>query len=401
MSDRLRNLIDQPAPGEREAEQRSYELVRAAFEERHPLPRRQRRRTLVLALAVALLLVALAVTPAGGALTDLIRDGLDIGREPSSPALVSLPGGGSLAVDSQRGAWVVHSDGAKRLLGSYERAYWSPHGLFLAAVRGRELTAVTPTGEVRWSLARANPIVGPRWAPSGFRIAYLTGDSLRVVAGDGTDDRLLSNPVAPVAPAWKPTELRNVLAFARLNGSIEVRNADTGRRIWRSSSGEVPRQLAWSDDGRRLIALAEHSLRVFDQDGGLLSELHLRAGQGAKGALGSPQPPFVDFAPSGHGFVLIRSSRGAGQSEVVLLRAEADPGRPRRLFAGLGHFVDPLWSPNGRWLLIGWQSADQWLFLGADGTRSITAVSKISRQFDPGGAGRGRFPRVTGWSAAD
>ena len=59
------------------------------------------------------------------------------------------------------------ADGAKRRLGDYAGAAWSPNGLFVVAWQGRELTALTPGGEVRWSLPgpeprRAGPLVAGR-----------------------------------------------------------------------------------------------------------------------------------------------------------------------------------------------------------------------------------------------
>jgi hypothetical protein len=49
-------------------------------------------------------------------------------------------------------------------------------------------------------------------------------------------------------------------------------------------------------------------------------------------------------------------------------------------------------SPDGRWLLVGWPTADQWVFVRADGDRRIRAVSGVSEQFRSIS-----FPRVEGW----
>jgi len=70
-----------------------------------------------------------------------------------------------------------------------------------------------------------------------------------------------------------------------------------------------------------------------------------------------------------------------------------DPGG--RVFAGRGRFSDLAWSPDGRWLLIAWPAADQWVVLRADGG-SIRAVSRIKEQF------RSRsFPQLEGWCCAE
>ena len=63
--------------------------------------------------------------------------------------------------------------------------------------------------------------------------------------------------------------------------------------------------------------------------------------------------------------------------------------------AGLGPLV---WSPNGRWLLISWPAADQWIFVRTTVARGrrLLAVSRIAEQFAPGRQPRG-YPRLDGW----
>ena len=76
------------------------------------------------------------------------------------------------------------------------------------------------------------------------------------------------------------------------------------------------------------------------------------------------------------------------------------------LLSTRGTLTGPSWSPDGRWLLVGWPAADQWLFIPAviDGGASrrrggaeVVAFDRISEQFDPGTPGPSRFPRVAGW----
>ena len=63
----------EPAPGEREAVERSWEIVREAFEERIPAPRRRDWRPFALA-AVAAAVVAAALSPPGHAVFGSLRD---------------------------------------------------------------------------------------------------------------------------------------------------------------------------------------------------------------------------------------------------------------------------------------------------------------------------------------
>jgi hypothetical protein len=72
-----------------------------------------------------------------------------------------------------------------------------------------------------------------------------------------------------------------------------------------------------------------------------------------------------------------------------------EPARP--MFSARGDLTGPTWSPDGRWLLVGWPAADQWLMIEADRPRHVVAFDRISEQFDPGGNGHAAFPRVDGW----
>ena len=387
---RVRELLrERPLPDERAAEERAWRVVGAAFDERpSPPPERRPRRRLGLALTAILALGVVALSPAGATVGDWISDTFDPGRGDARPALASLPAQGRLLVTSARGPWVVQPDGSKRRLGAYDEAGWSPGGLFVVVTRGRQLTAVEPDGEPRWSLARAAPVSRPAWSPDGFRIAYLSGHALRVVAGDGSGDTRLARRVAPVAPAWNPAA-EHVLAFADGRGRVTAVQTDSGRRLWRSGPGPVPHALAWTPDGERLLTIAGGSLRMIDSSGELL--IAKLPAHGFSEALA--------IHPSGTSVALLRHDRMTRRSEVVSLPIAA-AATPRRLFEGDGSFSGLTWSPDGRWLLIGWPDADQWIFTRASGRPKVVAVSNISRQFDPGAGGAARFPAVSGWCCA-
>jgi hypothetical protein len=145
--------------------------------------------------------------------------------------------------------------------------------------------------------------------------------------------------------------------------------------------------MAWTPDGRRLLAMAPSAVRLLDRRGRLLERIATPRGA-ANQALA--------IHPSGHSAALSRHFAGTRRSEVVSERL-APEGRRARLFTGDGRFSDLAWSPNGRWLLIGWKEADQWLFLRSAAVKRIVAVSNISRQFNPAGDRGGGFPSVSGW----
>jgi hypothetical protein len=382
---RLREALrEAPVPGAEEARERALGLVRASYAAAPPQPAVRRSRRRALQLAVALGLIAALVSPAGASIRHWVRDAVEVGHQPSLPALTSLPAPGSLLVDSPRGPWVVHADGSKRLLGDYVQSTWSPHGLYVAVTNHRQLATVDPEGDVHWALSRLGPVRDPAWSPDGERIAYLDGDVLRVVAGDGTEDRPLARNVMAIAPAWQPGERRR-LAFVDAAGAVEVLGADSGRHAFDFSPGPGVIRLAWSADGARLLVVRRAELQVRDRRGGLLWRV--------------PAPPGTSFraaalAPNGRRVTAVLSTRAGAQSKVLLL---GPGGQSRQLFAGLGRFGEAIYSPDGRWLLVTWRSADQWLFLNPAHPRALVAISDISRQFDPGTTSPSRFPSVAGW----
>lgn len=220
-----RELESVAIPGEREAYERAWAVVRADFAAREPAPRRRSWRP-VAAVAVGLVVVAGLLSPPGRAVLDELRK--VVGVERAQPALFSLPAPGRLLVVADSGAWVVAADGSKRLLGPYREASWSPFGRFVVASRRNELVALTPEGGVRWSLARPD-VRHARWGGSetDTRIAYFSRGRLRVVGGDGRGDRLLDAGAALRPPRWGQGGGR-VLTYRRRDGSIRTVDVDTG-----------------------------------------------------------------------------------------------------------------------------------------------------------------------------
>jgi hypothetical protein len=351
------------------ARDRAWRVVAAAFEVREPASRERRRWPLAVALAAALLVAAFA-SPPGRAVLDDLRE--VVGVERAQPALFSLPAPGRLLVASDAGLWVAQEDGSRRLLGAYRDAGWSPFGRFVVASRRNELAALEPDGDVRWTLAR--PRVGfPRWAgtETDTKIAYLTGRRLHVVAGDGTDDVDAGGmpAAAGIAPDWRPGG-GFVLAYADTRGRVTVYDAASG--VVRFRTRPIPGlvSLDWSPHDRLLIVTAG-GVEVYGAQGQRLRRVSL------------PGVVAAAFSPDGQRIAIQR------RAEVFLI--DTSRRTTRRVFAAAGLLDGVAWSPDGRWLLVGWPEADQWVFVRADGRR-IRAVANVSEQF------RSRsFPRVEGW----
>lgn len=387
---RVREAMRQAAaPDADGADERAWRVVSAAYEEdrRKRMRRRPRRVWARPAVALAALSAAFAValTPPGEAVGDWIADTLGPAAAPSQPVLTSLPTGGRLLVTSRQGPWIVQRDGSKRRLGAYDEAGWSPGGLFVVATSGRQLVALEPDGDVRWTLARPGLVKAPVWSPDGFRIAYSSGEDLRVVAGDGTGDAKVGSDHAIRTTAWRPGS-DHVLAWASASGRVVVVQTDSGRTLWRTRAGEVPRSLAWTADGERLVAVFAGRVEIFGADGRRIRTVSVPADSRAASAAMHPSEPRL-------GLVAHRPTADRSEAVTVDLRS----GQTSRLFAGQGRFGAPAWSPDGRWLLLPWRDADQWLFLRSNRVSRIEAVSNVSRQFDPGGTGPAAYPRLSGW----
>ncbi|HSI97596.1 MAG TPA: WD40 repeat domain-containing protein [Gaiellaceae bacterium] len=360
-------------PGEDGAQERTWTVVREALAERAPVPPTSRWPRVATVAVLLSALVAAAFSSPGRAVLSEIREVVGVKR--AQPALFSLPAPGRLLVASDAGVWVVQQDGSKRLLGDYREASWSPFGRFVVATRANELAALETDGDVRWTLARRG-VRSPCWAgtETDTRIAYIDRTGIRVVAGDGTGDRLLVRGArGPLA--WRPGE-RFVLAHATPR-SVRVLDAETGRVLWQAArpAGRASR-VEWSSDGRHLLVLSPLELRVYNPPGDVVDQEDPAEGGPDVAAAFRPRSSEVAVAR-------VHSS----QSTAYVLGG-------RTLFNGTGIFREIAWSPDGRWLLVTWRTADQWVFVRADGKR-IRAVASVSHQF------RSRsFPRIEGWCCA-
>jgi hypothetical protein len=368
------------------AEERARSVAMAAFAERKPSPReRNLWRPAVVVVAVAALAGILA-SPPGRSVIQSIREA--VGVKKAQRELFSLPAAGQILVDSSKGPWLVDANGSRRHLGSYREASWSPYGRFIVAAGANELVTLDPAGNVRWVLARSQVRL-PRWggSRSDTRIAYFSGRRLRIVAGDGTGDHLLDRGAAEIAPAWQPWKGAFVLAYVGARGVVRVVDIGTGRLLWSADEGNV-QGLRWSADGNLLAIRSRGVLSVWA--GGV------RLFGASTRSLAPGNPLLADaFSPAGGVLAYTvydpRSDRTA-LDVLPLLPSGQAPGGEHQVFSGTGRLRSLAWSPDGRWLLVTWPDADQWIFVSAQGAHAIRAFSGITRQF-----GSGSFPVVAGW----
>jgi hypothetical protein len=422
--DRIGRALREAAIPERpDAEERGQRIVAAAFRERsgdqgsrsEPWGarasatfeggRRRPLRRLALGLSLATLLAALLLSPAGAEVRDWVSDTLTAGAPRPEPTLTRVPGGGSLLVQTGVGPVVVQPDGSRRLLGDYEGASWSPHGLFVAAVKKRTLSALEPDGTPRWSITASQRVAVPRWSPSGERIVYRSGFDLRVIAGDGTEDRLLAGSTAAgalpdarispayVPPAWSPTG-EDALAYVTGAGRLRILDSETGAILAAAPALHRITWMDWADSGRKILEASRGTLRLRPV---------LPAGHPSRPALGKahrlPVPPGAtvnDVALAPQSSIVAASltywRKHGTYSEVIVYR----PGQgPQTLLSVPGSLGQVDWSPDGKHLLVAWPGANQWLFLPLGRGRG-QAIANISRAFSTGGRPTS-FPQLEGW----
>ena len=200
------------------------------------------------------------------------------------------------------------------------------------------------------------------WSPFGRFVVVARADELAAVEPDGAVRWSLARPNVRF-PRWAGTATDTRIAYLSGTSLRVVAGDGTGDRLLRQNvAGVAP---VWLPGERFRLAYTNRRGRqvVIDADSGrtLPSET-------------VPTPEAV-----------VRR-RGAA-SEAVL--------DGRVLFRGTGEFRDVAVSPDGRWLLVTWPTADQWVFVRTSGRRRIDAVSGITRQF-----GGGRFPTIGGWCCA-
>jgi hypothetical protein len=202
------------------------------------------------------------------------------------------------------------------------------------------------------------------WSPFGRFVVAARENELAALEPDGNVRWTLARPGVR-SPRWTGTETDTRIAYVDDTGLRVVAGDGTDDRLLVAG---YRGPLAWQPGGGFVLAYADRPGRVTLYD--------VATGR----VVARSAPGRVEADPLG-----IVRRRGSASALVsggrVVLRT---PGR----LSGVAS------SPDGRWLMVGWPAADQWVFVRTDGS-GLRAVANVSEQF------RSRaFPRVDGWCCA-
>ena len=194
------------------------------------------------------------------------------------------------------------------------------------------------------------------WSPHGLFVAATKRNELVALDPQGSVRWTLPRR-SPRFPTWTGTRTDTRIAYIA-GGQLRIVAGDgTGDHAVGRAALYRP---TWMP-GRKVLFRTGSEFVIYDDK------------SGSKHALGKFQHVFDPAV-----------ERSPGQSKVIY---HGDV-----VFRGTGTFGQAVPSPDGRWLLVTWPTADQWVFV-RPGTRRIVGVSRISSQF-------GGFPRVEGWCCA-
>ena len=270
-----------------------------------------------------------------------------------------------------------------------------PRGVVVAA---RPLRRRHPQVTSCWPSTRTAPFAGRSPAPA--RSACRAG--LPTATGSPTSmaRHFGSSPATAPATASSPPPSRTSrppgsqcgpsaplrLRLAAQGGFSRQRGHEQAAR--QRPPPAVPFRLLWTTDGTRLVAI---SRAYASRCSTATVDRSARSDSPAGRAAAAVAPGSHRLAPSTSPAYVARWWRSTSTG--------CTPCRSQ-VFSGAGRFSGVAWSPDGRWLLLAWKTADQWVFVRTAGNQRIAAVSAISSQFSPGRK-HVSSPSLGGWCCSE
>jgi Tol biopolymer transport system component len=289
---------------------------------------------------------------------------------PSPPGLIVFD---QVSLDGQRTfVYRERADGSRRVLVMRNGwdPVWSPDGRLIAAFRGRGIAAARRDGRVVRRVSTVGSTAYLTWSPDGRRLAYVAEHcqdpaghedpscgTLWVVRVDGSGQRRASEEQAVDLVnsferpySWSPDGRR--IAFAGRRGLV-VSDVLSGRRRLLGPTAHIEAVPDWSPDGSRLLYTYGSALVTSSPDGS-----DRRIVPGARDTLLSA------WSPDGSRIAYIRGVHGDDDWRLFV----SAPNGDARVQLGQAQSDRPLvWSPDGRFLLVGVAGDVRFEIFRADG----------------------------------
>ena len=249
---------------------------------------------------------------------------------------------------------------------------------FVIAWKGRRLAALDRRGKVRWSLQR--PAAGAARALVAERLPRRLPLGRRPARGRRRRHRRPPPRTARASRRWPGGRAGRTCSPTPPAATSTSLDVDSGVRLARI---QLPRRLRPD----RLVGRRHAPVR---QPPPLDRRLR-RARAPHRPHPDAGRQTVTTFVPARGGSLVAVARR---DRTVERGRADGPGSRDRVLFRADGRFSRLRFSPSGRWLLVAWPLADQWVYLrpGASGAARVLAAPRVTRRF----SGRG-FPQLQGW----
>jgi Tol biopolymer transport system component len=191
----------------------------------------------------------------------------------------------------------------------------------------------------------------PAWSPDGARLAYNTydesGGTVTITRLDGSGSVTIKglNASWEVGPVWSPRGDR--LAFQATPPGrsstwvYSVHGDGTGER--RLAQGQ---NASWSPDGRQLAFVDDCRLYTIHSDGTHRRQLS-RKGEFVADAAWSPRDTTIAYTAGSE-----RTCSGAPTTDLRLETTSADGTRPHTLMQPSPIASGPVWTPDGKRILV-------------------------------------------------
>jgi Tol biopolymer transport system component len=193
--------------------------------------------------------------------------------------------------------------------------------------------------------------VWPSLSPDGTQAAYAWDDGLHIVdLASGKSNRIPNTLNNDYGPRWSPDGKQ--IAFIRIDDfNLYVINPDGTGLKKVINEIDYEQLIGWSADGASLF------YGVDTQDGILLNQLDIASGAIRELFTVSSKGVEVSLSPDGTRFAFLNQSGNELSYGIYTARLD---GSDRELVAQMGHWMalHPVWSPDGKWLMMGILNTD-------------------------------------------